>query len=126
VLAEALRRRGFVTSEACSAIDCLAHLEREPVDVVVTDIQMPGTSGTELCSELRRRHPDVVALVITGRSSLETAIAALHAGAYDYITKPVTIEELVLTVTSALEHRAFKRECARLRAASPSVTAVVA
>ena len=116
VLAEALRRRGFATSWVCSARECLERLAEEPVDVVVTDIQMPGSSGIELCRELRERHPEVLPLVITGQSRLVMAKAAIRAGAYDFITKPVTIDALEVAVSRAIAHLGIRREIVRLRA----------
>ena len=116
VLAEALRRRGFATSWVCSARECLDRLAQEPVDVVVTDIQMPESSGIELCRELGERHPDVVPLVITGQSRLDMANAAIRAGAYDFITKPVTIDALEVAVSRAIAHLGIRREVLRLRA----------
>jgi two-component system, NtrC family, response regulator AtoC len=114
-LAEALRRRGLAASGVGSARACLDRLTHEAVDVVVTDVQMPGTSGIELCHELTERHPDLLPIVITGGSSLELAIKAIRAGAYDFITKPVAVDALELAVARALAHLQLRREVVRLR-----------
>ena len=92
--------------------------ETEHVDVVVTDVQMPGMSGIELCQELRERHPDLLPIVITGAGGLDTAIAAIRAGAYDFITKPVKVDALAIAVGRAIEHLALQRELKRLRSAA--------
>jgi len=123
-LAEALCRRGFTASGVGSARACLDRLTREAVDVVVTDVQMPGTSGIELCRALTERHPDLLPLVITGRSSVDIAIEAIRAGAYDFITKPVAVDALELAVSRALVHLALRREVVRLRAMDSSDAAI--
>src|SRR5437868_10725631 len=85
---EALQKRGFDARAVHSAQACLDDLREHVADVVVTDIQMAEMSGIELCHALHREHPEILTIVITGASGLETAIAAIRAGAYDYITKP--------------------------------------
>jgi two-component system response regulator HydG len=85
--------------------------------VVVTDVQMTGMSGIELCQELRQRYPDLLPLVLTGQGGLDTAIAAIRAGAYDFITKPVKVDALAIAVGRALEHLSLRREVRRLRIA---------
>src|SRR5258708_36817364 len=76
---------------------------------------MSGMSGIELCQELRQRYPDLLPLVLTGQGGLETAIAAIRAGAYDFITKPVKVDALAIAVQRALEHLSLQREVMRLR-----------
>ncbi|HEV7559101.1 MAG TPA: sigma 54-interacting transcriptional regulator, partial [Kofleriaceae bacterium] len=112
-----LCKHGFAATAVSSGPQCLDWMEAWPVDVVVTDVQMPGMSGIELCVKLRERHPDVLSLVVTGKSDVETAIAAIRAGAYDFITKPVVVDTVMLAVSRAVEHLAIKRELARLRGA---------
>ena len=85
--------------------------------MVVADHNMPGTTGISLCDELTVNRPDLPVVVITAFGSLETAIAAIRAGAYDFLTKPFEIEQLVLTLERALAHRALKQEVKRLRRA---------
>ena len=89
LLRDSLRKRGFDVDCVNSAQQCLEYLRADSADVVVTDVQMTGMSGIELCGELRQRYPDLLPLVLTGQGGLETAIAAIRAGAYDFITKPV-------------------------------------
>src|SRR5262249_47688266 len=86
LLRDSLRKRGFDVDSVNSAQQALEHLRTEPVDVVVTDVQMAGITGIELCQELRQRYPDLLPIVLTGQGGLETAIAAIRAGAYDFIT----------------------------------------
>ena len=114
LLGEILRRGGHDVLEAESASACLEILRARTVDLVVTDVQMPGMSGIGLCEILRDRHPDLLAIVVTGLGDLQTAVSAIRAGAYDFITKPANGESLRLTITRALEHLATRREVRRL------------
>jgi two-component system, NtrC family, response regulator HydG len=118
LLAELLCKRGFEASSVASAHECLERLTHEPADVVVTDVQMAGMSGIELCQHLRDRHPELRALVITGQGGFEAVVAAMRAGAYDYITKPIHIEALDIAIVRALDHLQLRREVKRLRSAS--------
>ena len=95
LLRGALAKRGFSATTVTSAEASLAALEHAPVDIVVTDIHMGAMSGIELCKQIRQKHPDTLAIVMTGTSDLQTAIAAIQAGAYDYITKPVDPDQLL-------------------------------
>jgi two-component system response regulator HydG len=115
LLRDSLRKRGFDVDAVNSAQQCLEHLRTEPADVVVTDVQMTGMSGIDLCQELRQRYPDLLPIVLTGQGGLETAIAAIRAGAYDFITKPVKVDALAISVGRALEHLSLRREVKRLR-----------
>jgi two-component system response regulator HydG len=115
LLAEILRLRGYATIAVGSAEECIERLERDAVDVVLTDVMLPGVSGIGLCQQLRTLYPDVLALVVTGRSNLDMAIEAIRAGAYDYITKPVTISVLQIALLRAFEHLDLRREVRRLR-----------
>src|SRR5690242_17570447 len=76
---------------------------------------MTGMSGIDLCVELRQRYPDLLPLVLTGQGGLDTAIAAIRAGAYDFITKPVKVDALAIAVQRAVEHLSLQREVMRLR-----------
>jgi DNA-binding NtrC family response regulator len=73
-------------------------------------------SGLELCSALREAHPDLQTIVVTGQSSLDSAIAAVRAGAFDYITKPIALDALVIAIERAAAHLSLRREVLRLRA----------
>jgi two-component system, NtrC family, response regulator HydG len=85
--------------------------------VVLTDLNMTGGSGIELCRQFGDAWPDVPIIVVTAFGSMTSAIEAMRAGAYDFITKPFDIEALVLVVERALQHHALRSEVKRLRAA---------
>ncbi|MBL9020447.1 MAG: sigma-54-dependent Fis family transcriptional regulator [Myxococcales bacterium] len=114
LLRDALRRRGWAVDAVLSGADCLAYMRRDPVDVVVTDVQMPGMSGIEVCDQLYRRYPDCAPIVLTGYGQLDTAIAALRVGAWDFLTKPVKTEVLEVAILRALDHFSLQREVKRL------------
>jgi two-component system response regulator AtoC len=118
LLRDSLRKRGFDVDAVNSAQQCLERLRTDPADVVVTDVQMTGMSGIDLCQELRQRFPDLLPIVLTGQGGLDTAIAAIRAGAYDFITKPVKVDALAIAVGRALEHLSLRREVRRLRDAT--------
>jgi DNA-binding NtrC family response regulator len=120
LLRDSLRKRGLAVDSVSSAQHALDLLRTAPVDVVVTDVQMDGMSGIELCELLRERHPDLLSIVMTGQGGLDIAIAAIRAGAYDFITKPVKLDALVIAVGRALEHLSLRREVKRLRLAEDS------
>ena len=71
LLRDSLRKRGFDVDAVNSAQQCLEHLRTDPADVVVTDVQMTGMSGIDLCGELRQRYPDLLPLVLTGQGGLD-------------------------------------------------------
>src|SRR5439155_7331193 len=100
--------RGFEvawTTSAQAALDSLATAE---VDAVLTDIKMGRMSGLELCERLVASRPDLPVVVMTAFGTIETAIAAIRAGAYDFVTKPVEIDALVVALERAVEHRALR------------------
>ena len=96
-------------------MDALDRLRHDDCDLVITDVQMDGMTGIDLCKEIRLSHPDVLTIVVTGHGSLEIAIEAIRAGAYDFVLKPVSIDALAIAVTRALEYRALRGEVRRLR-----------
>src|SRR5688572_6724046 len=110
LLREGLRRRGFDVAAVHSAEQCLEHLRTHPIDVVITDVQMPGMSGIDLCAHLREHHKDVLSIVVTGAGGLDLAIQAIRVGAYDFIAKPVKLDALAIATTRAIEHLSLRRE----------------
>ena len=115
LLREMLELRGYDAVALSSGAQCLEYLRSGVADVVVTDVQMPGMSGIELCRELRIRHPDLLAIVLTGAADLDNAVGAMRAGAHDFITKPVRADLLDIAIARALEHLDVCREVNRLR-----------
>jgi len=87
----------------------------EPPDAVVTDLVMPEVDGIEVTSRLRRNDPYLPIFVLTGHAEMDTAIAALKAGANEYLTKPVNIDELTTLLKRALDERPLREEAAQLQ-----------
>jgi two-component system, NtrC family, response regulator AtoC len=117
LLSAGLSRKGFQVTFRTTAEEALERLAAEDFDVVVTDMNMPGMSGLELCERIAGSRPDVPVVVITGFGSMETAVLAIRAGAYDFITKPFEMDALRLTLERAVHHRALRDEVKRLRRA---------
>jgi DNA-binding NtrC family response regulator len=112
-----LTDRGFEVLARLTAADALALLEARDFDVVLTDLNLGGMSGIELGRRVAEGRPDVPVVVITAFGSIETAVEAIRAGAYDYITKPIDLEALVLALDRAIAHHALRQEVRRLRRA---------
>jgi len=110
-----LEARGFVVRSMTSPEAALDHLGSPEVDVVLTDLKIADLDCLELCERLVARRPDVPVLVMTAFGTVETAIAAIRKGAYDFITKPVDLDALMVALARALEHRALRTEVERLR-----------
>src|SRR4051812_12188500 len=110
-----LKQRGFDVVCANAGADALVLLEREEFDAVVSDLNMPGMSGLELCRRAHAARPSLPVVLVTAFGSMETAVGAIRAGAYDFISKPIQMPELLLTLARALEHRQLKEENKQLR-----------
>ena len=96
---------GYHCFEAGSAQDALALLDREPLELVLSDMRMPGMDGASLLRRIRELHPEVAVVMVTAVAEVEVAVSCLSAGAMDYITKPFSFEEVRARVTQALEKR---------------------
>ena len=116
-LVEILRSRRFDVSAAGSVADALALLGRAPVDVVLSDLRMPGADGLELVRRMQLAAPEVPVVVLTGHGNVASAVECLKAGASDYILKPAEPEALEIALERALEGRALRREVRYLRSA---------
>lgn len=112
-----LHRRGFAVVWHTSAGEAFAALPRENIDVALVDLNMPGMGGIEFCERLVANRADVPVVVMTGFGSMETAIAAIRAGAYDFIAKPFDLDVLALTLERAIRHRTLQEKVKTLRAA---------
>ncbi|GEN05565.1 DNA-binding transcriptional response regulator, NtrC family, contains REC, AAA-type ATPase, and a Fis-type DNA-binding domains [Myxococcus fulvus] len=115
MLEKGLTRRGYTPVAMGSADEALARLAGEDFDVVLTDLRMPGMDGLALCERIVLNRPDIPVVVMTAFGSMETAVAAIRAGAYDFVTKPIDIDALVLVLERAVQHRALRDEVRRLR-----------
>ncbi len=104
-VAEVLRQEGYEVETASSGNEAIACLEQTEFDLVLTDLHMEGGDGLSVLAEVRRRAPFTISIVLTGFASVESAIASLRQGAYDYLIKPCIIDDLKMTVHRGVEHR---------------------
>jgi two-component system, NtrC family, response regulator AtoC len=114
---DGLGREGLSVRSATAAQEALEVIGAGGVEIVLVDINMPGMNGLELCRRILDSRPEIVVIVISAFGSLETAVAAIRAGAYDFVTKPFEIEQLSVAVERARQHRELRDEVKRLRQA---------
>lgn len=113
-LSESLKRvftrEGYEVETASSAESALTLLKERYFDLIIADIILPGLTGIDLLRKSKDYNPDQIVIIITANASLETAIEALRAGAYDYVMKPIIHEEIKRTVRHALKERSLRSE----------------
>ncbi|MDQ3817769.1 MAG: response regulator, partial [Acidobacteriota bacterium] len=100
-----LEQEGYKVETAASGTEAFAFLDKYEFDLVLTDLHMEGGDGLSVLAEIRRRAPLTISVVLTGFASVESAIAALQQGAYDYLVKPCDIDEMKHTIRRGVEHR---------------------
>jgi len=114
-LKEELEREGFAIEVAAGGRAGVERVKRGGIDLVVSDVKMPDLDGLDLLREIRAVEPCPYVITITAFGSIDTAIRAVKLGAYDYVTKPFEIDQLLLTIDKALSERALRSEVVRLR-----------
>jgi two-component system NtrC family response regulator len=112
-----LEREGYETSSALSAEEAFPLLESAPQQLVITDLNLPGMSGLELLKQIRMEYPETAVIVMTAFGTIQSAVEAMKAGAYDYITKPIHPYELKAIVKRSLDHHRLLEEVQVLRSA---------
>ena len=110
MLSEKLAVAGYHCEQAGTAEEALARIKSTEVQLAILDIKMPGMSGVELLGEIKAAHPDIAVMMATAVIDIGTAIECLKQGAYDYITKPFNLDEVLLSVERALEKRRLELE----------------
>lgn len=105
-----LSSRGISSQWRTSPIEALELLKTSDFDVILTDLQMPGLNGIALCERIVANRPDIPVIVMTAFGSFDTAVAAIRAGAYDFVSKPVELDLLALTLQRAIQHRALSEQ----------------
>ena len=114
MLETALELRGFEVAWRTGAEEALELLGRRDFDTVLSDLRMPRMSGTELCERVAASRPDIPVVVMTGFGSMESAVAAIRAGAYDFVTKPIELDVLGISLERAVKHRRLQQQVQRL------------
>jgi len=110
-----LQQSGYDVAAAADGNSALASIRQAPPDLVITDLKMPGMSGLELLRKIREDYPEIIVIMVTAFGSVENAVEAMKTGAYDYIMKPVNMDELRLIVNRGLEHLDLQEEVRLLR-----------
>src|SRR6478672_8377092 len=115
-IAEQLASRGYHVEQAESGEAAIARLADFAFDIIITDLRLPGVDGSAVVEAAVARYPEVIAIVVTGYGTVKDAVEAIKRGAWDFVSKPFQIDELLHALDSALEQRRLKSENAYLRA----------
>lgn len=108
-LVKRLKKRNLSVQGAKSGEEALKVLETEPVDVVVLDVKMPGMDGIDTLREIKKLYPLVEVIMLTGHASMEVAIEGMQIGAFDYLMKPMDIDELLYKLQDAYQRKSLQR-----------------
>jgi two-component system, OmpR family, response regulator len=112
-LVERLQLRKLQAQGVDSGEEALAYLSANPVDVMVLDVKMPGMDGLQVLREVKTSHPLVEVVLLTGHASVESGMEGLELGAFDYLIKPVKLDDLLERILEAYEHKLVVEELAR-------------
>ncbi|MDA8083262.1 MAG: sigma-54 dependent transcriptional regulator [Nitrospiraceae bacterium] len=112
---DALQDEGYEVSGTTDGAEALRRMEKTQFDILVTDVKMPGMSGEELLVKTKALHPETEVIIITGFGSIGSAVESMKKGAFDYITKPFDLDELILRVRKIAEQLVLRRENAALK-----------
>jgi len=110
-----LTKEGYAVDTAGDGDDAVSRAQKQPYDLVISDIKMPGMSGTGVLKKIKEIHPETVVIMITAFASTESAVEAMREGAYDYITKPFKVDEIKVIISNALEKGRVESEHTELR-----------
>ncbi|MDP8223642.1 MAG: sigma-54 dependent transcriptional regulator [Candidatus Lernaella stagnicola] len=120
-IAQIGQRLGLDVQVLYDGAEALSAVDQKPFDVVVTDLRLPGASGMDILSHATSANPDGAVMVITAYGSIEKAVEAMRKGAFDFISKPFTIDEIRVKLEKALAHVEAQREMQRMRASLDSL-----
>jgi len=110
-----LSDEGFITITATNGYEALKRIESDEPDLVLLDIWMQGMDGIDTLKEIRKNHPGIQVIMITGHGTIETAVNAIKIGAYDFIEKPLNIDRVIVAINNALNFRRLEEENRFLR-----------
>lgn len=105
IMAQRLHKRGFQVATATEGAAALQRLEEGVVDIVILDVAMPGMGGIETLDAIKKRHPLVEVVMLTGQATVGTAVEAIRQGAFNYLKKPCEIDDLIAQVEAAMGRR---------------------
>src|SRR5436190_14191915 len=115
-VAEQLTDRGYQVEQADSGEAAVARLADFAFDIIITDLRLPGLDGSHVLEAAVKRYPDIIAIVVTGFGTVKDAVEAIKRGAWDFVSKPFQIDQLLHVLDSAIEQRRLRMENAYLRA----------
>ena len=105
VLNDVLRSNGYHTALAASGEEAIALMREDIFDIAIADLKMGEVNGLDILKVVKDISPDIEVIMITGYATIDTAVEAMKLGAYDFITKPINIEELLMIINKAMEKR---------------------
>lgn len=114
-IVRALTRTGYRVFDADSGVAGLTYLENETINLIVSDLRMPGMDGIAVLEAAKRKDHNIQVILLTGHGSIESTVEAIHKGAFTYLTKPANLAELRLQIQRALEHQHLSLEVQSLR-----------
>jgi len=109
-IAKRMKKRGITAELAASGEQCLSILENQPIDVVVSDVKMPGMDGIYLLKQIKEKYSDTEVILLTGHASTQDGVEGIKAGAFDYLTKPIELEHLLGKIQQAFDKILYKQE----------------
>ncbi len=122
-LIKRLQKRKLNAFGAEDGAKALELLDQNPVDVVVLDVKMPGMDGIQTLREIKKRFPLIEVIMLTGHASMEVAIEGMEIGAFDYLMKPIDIDELVYKLQDAYQKKIIQeKKIIKLKGVTPSIT----
>jgi DNA-binding NtrC family response regulator len=110
VLTGYLKKKGYKIFSASSGKEGVEIAGKDPVDIILSDFKMPGLSGLEVLEQVKKINPEISFVIVTAYGTVENAVKAMHLGAFDYISKPVDLDELDLMIERIIEHKNLKSE----------------
>jgi DNA-binding NtrC family response regulator len=110
-----LEPQGYIVETAGTGREGLRRLQENSFDLVLLDVVLPDMRGIELLGPIRANDPDIICIIITGYATVELAVQAIKAGAYDFLAKPFAADVLLMTVRQGLERRRLSLETKRLQ-----------
>ena len=110
-----LKKQGFVVIWATSGTEGLRKTQEQSIDLALTDYKMPGKNGLEVLREIKAINPEIAVILMTAHGTEEIAVQAMKEGAFDYLTKPIDLDELEIVVKKALERKQLVSENRELR-----------
>jgi two-component system, NtrC family, sensor kinase len=109
-IAKRMKKRGINAELATSGEQCLSILENQPIDVVVSDVKMPGMDGIYLLKQIKEKYSDTEVILLTGQASTQDGVEGIKTGAFDYLTKPIELEHLLGKIQQAFDKILYKHE----------------